>query len=303
VASAALAAVVITSALVVAVHGGSATPSSLTAASRADTGQQRGSASPGVGVTNATPQPAPETPSSPASAKPSTTATPERRVAVGPALRSTGPKPGVAPAALAARLKTLPASTTQVVIVHAASSATTYATLETFTKVGARWLPTFGAMTARVGKDGIGTKTKEGVPITPIGMFSFGPTMYGVSANPGVHYQWHHLVTNDWWDEMVGSPTYNTFQHGSDPGGASEALWKTVPAYDYFAVITYNMPPNVAKPVDGAGSGIFLHVATSGPTAGCVSLPTADLVKVLTWLDPARNPRIVISLDSGLGNF
>jgi len=303
VASAALAAVVITSALVVAVHGGSASPSSLAAASRADTGQQRERGNPRLGVTNATPQPAPQTASSPASASPSPANVPEWRVASGPALRSNEAKPGIAPSVPVGWRTTHPASTTQLVIVHAASSATTYATLETFNKVGGQWKPAFGAMTARVGKDGIGTKTKEGVPITPIGTFSFGPTMYGVSANPGVHYQWHHLVTNDWWDEMVGSPTYNTFQHGSDPGGASEALWKTVPAYDYFAVITYNMPPNVAKPVDGAGSGIFLHVATSGPTAGCVSLPAADLVKVLTWLDPARNPRIVITLDSGLRNF
>jgi L,D-peptidoglycan transpeptidase YkuD (ErfK/YbiS/YcfS/YnhG family) len=106
-------------------------------------------------------------------------------------------------------------------------------------------------------------------------------------------------VTNDWWDENPSSSAYNTFVHGSDPGGASEALWQTLPAYNYFAVITFNMP----NPKPGGGSGIFLHVATSGPTAGCVSLPTADLLSVLKWLKPSANPRIVISLDGDLANF
>ena len=189
------------------------------------------------------------------------------------------------------------------IVVHAPDTTTTYATFETFTKADGRWWPQFEPMTARVGSDGIGQKTAEGVPMTPIGMYSFGSTMYGVKANPGVKFAWHHLVSDDWWNENSSSSNYNTFAHGSDPGGPSEALWQTLPAYDYFAVITYNMPPNVAKPVAGAGSGIFLHVAGSGPTAGCVSLPTADLIDVLTWLDPAKNPRIVISTDSGLSAF
>lgn len=217
--------------------------------------------------------------------------------------KSTPKAVATVPANLAGKLKHLPSGTTQVVIVHAPNTTTTYAKLETFTKSGGVWKTQFASMTARVGRDGVGTKAQEGVPITPIGMFSFGDTMYGAKANPGVHFKWHHLVTDDWWAENSDLANYNTFVHGSDPGGPSEALWQTIPAYNYFAVITYNMPPNVSKPVPGAGSGIFLHVATSNPTAGCVSLQSSDLVKVLTWLDPAKHPRIVISTDSGLSQF
>jgi len=109
---------------------------------------------------------------------------------------------------------------------------------------------------------------------------------------PGVRYPYHRLVENDWWDENPASPTYNTFVHRTtSPGGASEALWRIWPAYRHFAVITYNMP----DPVPGKGSAIFLHEGTGGPTAGCVSLGSADLVKILTWLDPARMPRIVMA--------
>jgi L,D-peptidoglycan transpeptidase YkuD (ErfK/YbiS/YcfS/YnhG family) len=63
-----------------------------------------------------------------------------------------------------------------------------------------------------------------------------------------------------------------------------------VPAYDYAAVIAYN-----TARVRGLGSAIFLHVGTGGSTAGCVSLPYSELVKVLRWLRPAANPRIAIS--------
>ncbi|MFD6664008.1 L,D-transpeptidase family protein [Micromonospora chalcea] len=113
----------------------------------------------------------------------------------------------------------------------------------------------------------------------------------GIAANPGVRYPYHQVVTDDWWDENPKSSAYNTFRHTAiSPGGYSEALWKEKPAYTHFAVVTYNMAPNVPKPVPNAGSGIFLHEFSrtpSGPTAGCVSLSHADLVGVLPWLDPA----------------
>jgi L,D-peptidoglycan transpeptidase YkuD (ErfK/YbiS/YcfS/YnhG family) len=128
--------------------------------------------------------------------------------------------------------------------------------------------------------------------------------VYGVLANPGVGYAYHQLVCGDWWDEDPTSATYNTFQHvpceSSPPfGGDSEALWTSVPAYDYFAVIDYNDDPVVA----GAGSAIFLHVDIGGPTAGCVSLPEADLVSVLDWLSPAADPMIVIGTDAEIRSF
>jgi L,D-peptidoglycan transpeptidase YkuD (ErfK/YbiS/YcfS/YnhG family) len=63
-----------------------------------------------------------------------------------------------------------------------------------------------------------------------------------------------------------------------------------VPAYDYAAVIAYN---TARTPY--LGSAIFLHVGTGGSTAGCVSLPRAELIRVLRWLRPADNPRIDIS--------
>jgi hypothetical protein len=56
----------------------------------------------------------------------------------------------------------------------------------------------------------------------------------------------------------------------------------------YAAVIDFNYRHQVF----GRGSGIFLHVATHSPTAGCVSLPERDLLRVLRWMRPGT--RILI---------
>jgi L,D-peptidoglycan transpeptidase YkuD (ErfK/YbiS/YcfS/YnhG family) len=61
------------------------------------------------------------------------------------------------------------------------------------------------------------------------------------------------------------------------------------PAYNYGAVIAYN-----SANTPQLGSAIFLHVFTGGATAGCVSLPSDQLLQILRWLDPSRSPRIIM---------
>ncbi|SNT64658.1 L,D-peptidoglycan transpeptidase YkuD, ErfK/YbiS/YcfS/YnhG family [Asanoa hainanensis] len=216
-----------------------------------------------------------------------------------PAVKAT--KKPAPPSNLASRLRTLPASTRQVVIVYSSGYGTSYASLETFEKTDGAWRSKFGKMNARIGSKGFTDNHKEGVATTPTGVYSFGSTMYGVRANPGVKYKYHKLVTDDWWNENPDSAAYNSFEHGGDPGGFSEALWEEVPQYNYFAVINYNIPVKVANPA--RGSGIFLHVAGSGATAGCVSLTQTNLLRVLEWLDPAANPRIVMAPSQNLDRY
>jgi L,D-peptidoglycan transpeptidase YkuD (ErfK/YbiS/YcfS/YnhG family) len=131
---------------------------------------------------------------------------------------------------------------------------------------------------------------------TPTGLFPFGTVVYGNSAvSPTSRYPYHHLVCGDWWDEMPGSRTYDTFRHvrcGTTPryGDDSEALWtETVP---YQHLIDIKMP---AQPDNGAG--IFLHDDMPvGYTEGCVALPNAELDAVLGWLNPADSPHILITV-------
>lgn len=221
-----------------------------------------------------------------------------------PALAVTGTVGGVVRGNRASRLTTLPAATEQVVVVHGPGGAATTALLEAFAKVHGGWRPVADPVPARIGAHGFSDNHREGDGTTPTGVYGFGATMYGIAANPGVRYPYHRLVTGDWWNENPTSAGYNSFQHSAaSPGGGSEALWRTSPQYTHFAVITYNMPPTVAKPVPYRGSGIFLHQSGAGATAGCVSVPHASLVAVLTWLDPARSPRIVLSPTADLHRY
>jgi L,D-peptidoglycan transpeptidase YkuD (ErfK/YbiS/YcfS/YnhG family) len=192
----------------------------------------------------------------------------------------------------------------QLVTVDDASAASTYATVTLWARSGGCWVLAAGPWTSRVGATGVSDHHREGDGSTPSGAYGIGPVMYGIAPNPGVHYAYRQLVCGDWWDEDPASATYNTFQHvacGQTPpfGGASEALWTETVAYQHFAVVDYNTGPVVA----GAGSGVFIHDDVGGPTAGCVSLPPADLDRLLGWLDPHLLPLVVVGTDAEIRRF
>jgi L,D-peptidoglycan transpeptidase YkuD (ErfK/YbiS/YcfS/YnhG family) len=149
--------------------------------------------------------------------------------------------------------------------------------------------------------NGVARHRREGDGTTPVGAFGFGRVMYGVAADPGVHYGYHRLVCGDWWVEDPRSPDYNRFRHvrcGDTPPFrvTSSDLASSPRAYRHFAFIRYNAGPVIP----GRGSGIFLHAAIGQPTSGCVSLPARQLVHTLRWLRPERRPRIVIGTRSDL---
>jgi L,D-peptidoglycan transpeptidase YkuD (ErfK/YbiS/YcfS/YnhG family) len=193
----------------------------------------------------------------------------------------------------------------QMVVVTAPSASSTTATLYTFENDGVGWYQKFSPMPAVDGVSGWtpGADRSEGDGTSPEGLYSFGATMYGTGSDPGTLFPYHQLVCGDWWDEDPGSSAYNTFEHvpcGSTPsfGGNSEALWTEGNAYPAMAVIDFNTPPSGAL-----GSGIFLHADTGSATQGCISLPYADLIEVLTWLNPALHPAIAMGPDSVIRSF
>lgn len=246
------------------------------------------SASPG-----ATPAPAPSTGLAQITA-------PAATPAPGP---QTSPSPTACPATLAGQLAD-PGSGTQLVTVDAPSDGATAAAVALWQRTGRCWSLVAGPWAGRVGATGVSDHHREGDGSTPSGAYGFGPVMYGIAADPGVRYGYHRLVCGDWWDEDPASPTYNTFQHvacGSVPPfhGRSEALWEATTPYQRFAVVGYNAGPVVA----GAGSAVFVHDATGGPTIGCVSVAAADLDRLLVWLDPRRSPTIVIGTEAEIRRF
>jgi L,D-peptidoglycan transpeptidase YkuD (ErfK/YbiS/YcfS/YnhG family) len=189
----------------------------------------------------------------------------------------------------------------QLITVEAARYKTTAATLRLWERWRTCWVAVDGPWTARVGRNGLADRRREGDGTTPAGVHTIGRVMYGNAPNPGVRYRYRRLVCGDWWNEDPRSPTYNTFQHvrcGTRPPfrTTTPGLWQEPRAYHHFAVIEFNMRPIVP----GRGSGIFLHAQTGNSTNGCVSLRLPRLIAVLKWLDPARTPLIAIGTRASL---
>jgi L,D-peptidoglycan transpeptidase YkuD (ErfK/YbiS/YcfS/YnhG family) len=240
--------------------------------------------------------PATSAPTVPAAAPTTVPATaPVEHTAPAPSPATTAPRPTTpAPAAplLVTRLVGV-GSATQVIAVSASGYGQTVATLTAYHLDGAGWHEVFGPWQADVGYAGFAppAQKREGDGRTPSGSFGFG-FFFGVLADPGVQFPYRQVSgRNIVWDDDPASPLYNQWVDTTmtSAGIAPEAMDQT-PAYDYGAVIDYNTGPTVP----GDGSAIFFHVSGGGPTAGCVSLPTGELLSVLRWLSPAAQPRIIM---------
>ena len=174
----------------------------------------------------------------------------------------------------------------------------------------AHWRLVFGPWAVETGAGHLvpAARRREGDAATPVGVFSFGQTIYGNRPNPqGLHYRYHRLVCGDWWDEDRYSPRYNRFVHvrcGTTPGFAavSEALWTETLAYPYFALIDFNIAP-IRRGTAAPGSGIFLHSWIGSTTHGCIALPEQRLLRVLRWLRPSQHPVVEIGTDGQLAQL
>lgn len=284
---------------------GAAAPSARRPSARPPTARPP-SAAPATASTTAAPTTAAPTSAAPTSATATANPAPLRSAA-GPAPAPTSrPVPTTAaacPASVASRLAST-GSASQLVVVEAPSTNTTYATVTLWQRQGRCWVAAGGPWPGRLGAGGFSDHHREGDNTTPTGIYGIGPVIYGNAADPGVSYPYHRLVCGDWWDEDPTSPAYNSFQHvncGQAPpfGGGSEALWQETAAYPSFAVVDYNTDPVVAY----AGSAIFIHADIGSPTAGCVSVPLTDLDQLLRWLKPAGGPLVVMGPQSEIARF
>lgn len=187
----------------------------------------------------------------------------------------------------------------QLITVTASSYSTTKATLRVYRLSGTKRVLVFGPWPARVGYNGVARpgRKREGDGKTPSGTYGFS-FFFGVKKqpNPRFSYPFRQAYKYDVWDDDPTSPRYNEWVDArkANPGAAPEPMYQ-VHAYDYAAVIAYN-----TARTPGLGSAIFLHVGTGTATAGCVSLPYTQLIKVLHWLTPADHP--LISITAGLPN-
>jgi L,D-peptidoglycan transpeptidase YkuD (ErfK/YbiS/YcfS/YnhG family) len=184
----------------------------------------------------------------------------------------------------------------QVLTVVAKSLSANTATLQAWQKdAEGTWRKSGQPVVAHVGRGGLTRHETESQTATPIGSFTLTQA-FGRQRNPGTRLPYFQTTPNDWWVSQQG-PYYNTHQVCLDAcpftaGSPNARLFYVTPQYDLAVVIDFNRHPIV----QGSGSGVFLHVTRGIPTAGCVSIPATDLVRVMRWLRPAAHPRILIGI-------
>ncbi|HEX7321513.1 MAG TPA: L,D-transpeptidase family protein [Mycobacterium sp.] len=145
------------------------------------------------------------------------------------------------------------------------------------------WEPVAAGIPTHVGSAGMTTKARDGYPATPMGVLSLDYA-FGTAPNPGGGLRYVQVDRDYWWDGDPNSPTYNTMQVCKKSlchfdTADSENL--DIPQYKHAVVMGVN---KARKP--GDGGGFFFHTTDGGPTAGCVAIDDATLVKIIGWLRP-----------------
>ncbi len=146
------------------------------------------------------------------------------------------------------------------------------------------WLK-LGSMTVPValGRSGIRPLKHEGDGGTPAGRFQ--PVRLWWRADrlprPRTFLPVRRIASDDAWCEDPADRRYNhAFKRSANEPG--DRLKRDDHLYDLIIEIDHNSRPRVA----GRGSAIFVHVARPGlsPTAGCVALKRADLIRLVARL-------------------
>jgi L,D-peptidoglycan transpeptidase YkuD (ErfK/YbiS/YcfS/YnhG family) len=228
-------------------------------------------------------------PSAPRSTHVTHPAAPARSRPSQPTTRAPAP-----PVASALPLQLPTGDATQVITVTAPTTSSTIATVQAWQRTSNGWTRSGPRIGGHLGSAGLTSHPSEALSATPIGSFTLTQA-FGSLPNPGTAEPYFQTGADDWWVSDPNSPMYNTHQRCSVCGfntSVSENLLAAGYVYSYAVVIDYNRFPAVA----GAGSAFFLHVTDGGPTAGCVSIPQANLVSIMRWLSPAAHPHILIGV-------
>lgn len=159
-------------------------------------------------------------------------------------------------------------------------------------------VPGLSRLPGHVGKNGIKHSRIIDSYTSPAGLWALGMA-FGNSAKPeGLKLPWRDVTPESDWISDTESKYFNTWQERDDPTldeswdySAGEHLADYPQSYAYSCVIEFNTKYDV---VPSRGCAIFLHCGDDY-TAGCVSLPEEYLLRILLWLDPDKNPYILIT--------
>jgi len=146
------------------------------------------------------------------------------------------------------------------------------------------------AVACALGRSGSARRKREGDGATPAGRLGLVAVLYRPDRvrRPATALPVVPLTPDAGWCDDPADPHYNRAVRLPCPA-RHERLWRDDGLYDIVVVLDYNLE----RPRPGAGSAIFLHIATPNlsPTEGCIAIPLAAMRRILaragpgTWLD------------------
>jgi L,D-peptidoglycan transpeptidase YkuD (ErfK/YbiS/YcfS/YnhG family) len=135
-----------------------------------------------------------------------------------------------------------------------------------------------------LGRAGITQDKREGDGATPAGTHGLVGVLYRPDrlCRPVTRLPVAPIRRDDGWCDDPADRRYN--RPVRLPYAAShERLWRDDHLYDVLVILNYNL----ARPVRGRGSAIFLHLTAAGlaPTAGCVAVGVEAIRRLLAFAD------------------
>lgn len=171
----------------------------------------------------------------------------------------------------------IPDESRQVVAVYGKGVDSADSTVVLWSKHGSTWDKT-AAWAGHNGKKGWTTDHRENDKRSPVGVYTLSDAG-GVLADPGAKLPYTETAS-------IQAPHYWAKSHWHD--------------FDYVVAIDYNRvkgtAPNEPTRPQGQtkGGSIWLHMDHGSGTSACVSIPKAGMRTLLTTLDPAQHPVVVM---------
>jgi L,D-peptidoglycan transpeptidase YkuD (ErfK/YbiS/YcfS/YnhG family) len=206
----------------------------------------------------------------------------------------------------------LPENTKQLLLVTAADWITSKGALQLYARDQTIWSPVGTSLPVTLGRNGMargrgrfrwdaqaGPEKLEGDGKSPAGIFELGDA-FGYAPLPpsGCRLPYRMATSLDYFVDDPESKEYNSWIRLTPDDNFPEKRWKSFErmrldsnAYELGIIVKHNMTPVVA----GKGSAIFLHLwsGSARPTAGCTAMSRENMLKVLGWLDPSRQPLLL----------
>lgn len=187
----------------------------------------------------------------------------------------------------------------QLIVVTAKNQNSIHARIQLWQRASTNssWHKYGSAFPAVIGANGITKNKLEGDNKTPAGIFPI-TTAFGIAAqgNKLTKMPYIHITPTT---ACVDDPKSTFYNQIVDSNKISKPDWRSYEPMALYAatyklglVIGSNMHPTVP----GKGSCIFLHIWISNDTTtpGCIAISKDNMQKLLQWLKPAANPKVLI---------